>query len=46
MGPDKAQGNAAHHDLIELAVESFTFDACADRLGELPHSGTNYDAWY
>jgi predicted nucleic acid-binding protein len=41
-----AQANAAHDDLMELSLETFGFDPFADRIWELRHSITSYDAWY
>lgn len=41
-----AEANAAHDDLMELSLETFGFDPFADRIWELRHSITSYDAWY
>jgi predicted nucleic acid-binding protein len=41
-----AEANAAHDDLMQLNVELFPFDPFADRIWELRHSVTSYDAWY
>lgn len=41
-----AEANAAHDDLMQLDVELFTFDPFADRVWELRHNVTSYDAWY
>ena len=40
------EGNAAHEDLMQLSVELFSFDPFAERVWELRHSMTSYDAWY
>jgi predicted nucleic acid-binding protein len=41
-----AEANAAHDDLMQLNVELFSFDPFAERVWELRHSVTSYDAWY
>lgn len=41
-----AEANAAHDDLMQLNMELFPFDPFADRIWELRHSVTSYDAWY
>lgn len=41
-----AEANAAHNDLMELNLETFGFDPFADRIWDLRHSITSYDAWY
>lgn len=41
-----AEANAAHDDLMQLDVELFTFDPFAERIWELRHTVTSYDAWY
>jgi predicted nucleic acid-binding protein len=41
-----AEANAAHDDLMHLDVELFPFDPFADRVWELRHIMTSYDAWY
>ncbi len=41
-----AEANAAFHDLMQLNIELYTFDPFADRIWELHHSVTSYDAWY
>lgn len=41
-----AEANAAHEDLMQLDMELFTFDPFADRIWELRHTVTSYDAWY
>jgi predicted nucleic acid-binding protein len=40
------EANAAHEDLMQLDMELFSFDPFADRIWELRHSVTSYDAWY
>lgn len=41
-----AEANAAFHDLMQLNIELYSFDPFADRIWELHHSVTSYDAWY
>lgn len=41
-----AEANAARDDLMELNLETFGFDPFADRIWDLRHSITSYDAWY
>lgn len=41
-----AEANAAFHDLMQLRIELYAFDPFADRIWELHHSVTSYDAWY
>lgn len=40
------EANAAHDDLMQLNLEQFAFDLFADRIWELRHTLTSYDAWY
>jgi predicted nucleic acid-binding protein len=40
------EANAAYEDLIELPVELYSFDPFSDRVWELRHTVTSYDAWY
>jgi predicted nucleic acid-binding protein len=40
------EANAAHEDLTQLSLELFSFDPFADRVWELRHTITSYDAWY
>jgi len=40
------EANAAHADLMALELELFPFDPFADRVWELRHNVTGYDAWY
>ena len=41
-----AEANAAYEDLIQLNMETFSFDPFAERIWELRHNLTSYDAWY
>jgi len=41
-----AEANAAHDDLMQLNLELFSFDPFAERIWELRHTVTSYDAWY
>lgn len=41
-----AEASAAQADLMQLHVELFAFDPFADRVWELRHGVTSYDAWY
>jgi len=36
----------AHDDLMQLDIDSFSFEPFADRIWELRHNVTSYDAWY
>jgi predicted nucleic acid-binding protein len=40
------EANAAHDDLMELDIDLFPFEPFADRIWELRHNVTSYDAWY
>jgi predicted nucleic acid-binding protein len=40
------EANAAHEDLMQLEMELYAFDLFADRIWELRHNVTSYDAWY
>ena len=40
------EANAAYEDLVQLNVELFSFDPFSDRIWELRHTVTCYDAWY
>ena len=40
------EANAAQDDLMELDIDLFTFEPFADRIWELRHNVTSYDAWY
>jgi predicted nucleic acid-binding protein len=41
-----AEAVAAHEDLMELNLELFSFEPFAERVWELRHTITSYDAWY
>jgi predicted nucleic acid-binding protein len=41
-----AEANGAHDDLMQLNLELFSFDPFAERIWELRHTVTSYDAWY
>jgi predicted nucleic acid-binding protein len=41
-----ADANAAHHDHLQLDLELYAFAPVADRVWELRHTLTSYDAWY
>ena len=41
-----SEANAAHEDLMRLHLEQFPFDPFADRVWQLRHTVTSYDAWY
>lgn len=41
-----ATANGAFDDLMQLNIELFSFDPFSDRIWELRHSVTGYDAWY
>lgn len=36
----------AHHDLLSLRLELFSYSVCAERVWELRSTVTAYDAWY
>lgn len=40
------EANASVGDLLELQIELFPFADFADRVWELRHTVTSYDAWY
>jgi predicted nucleic acid-binding protein len=40
------EANAAHDDLMQLDMELFPFEPFAERIWELRHNMTSYDAWY
>lgn len=40
------EANAAQDDLMHLHLELFPFEPFGDRIWELRHSVTSYDAWY
>ena len=41
-----AEANAAHEDLMQLNIELFSCEPFAERIWELRHTLTSYDAWY
>jgi predicted nucleic acid-binding protein len=41
-----AEAGAAFDDLMQLELELFPFDPFAERIWELRHNLTSYDAWY
>jgi predicted nucleic acid-binding protein len=41
-----SEANAAYDDLMQLDLELFSFEPFADRIWELRHTVTGYDAWY
>lgn len=41
-----AEAIGAHEDLMELNLELFTYEPFAERVWELRHTLTSYDAWY
>jgi len=40
------EANAAQDDLMQLDMELFAFEPFAERIWELRHNMTSYDAWY
>jgi len=38
--------NGAQDDLMQLDIDLFSFEPFADRIWELRHNVTSYDAWY
>jgi predicted nucleic acid-binding protein len=40
------EANAAQEDLMQLDMELFSFEPFAERIWELRHNMTSYDAWY
>jgi predicted nucleic acid-binding protein len=40
------EANAAQEDLMQLDIDLFSFEPFADRIWELRHNVTSYDAWY
>lgn len=42
----RPEANAAHVDLMQLQLELFSFEPFAERIWELRHTLTSYDAWY
>jgi predicted nucleic acid-binding protein len=41
-----AEANGAHEDLMLLDIQLFSFEPFAERVWELRHNLTSYDAWY
>ena len=41
-----AEANGAQEDLTQLEIELFPFEPFSDRIWELRHTVTGYDAWY
>jgi len=41
-----AEATAARDDLMQLDIDLFPFEPFADRIWELRHDVTSYDAWY
>lgn len=41
-----AEANGAQEDLTQLEIEQFPFEPFSDRIWELRHTVTSYDAWY
>lgn len=39
------QASSAHDDLMQLSIELVSFDPFADRVWQLRHTVTSYDAW-
>ena len=44
--PPAGEANAAQDDLMQLDIDLFPFEPFADRIWELRHNVTSYDAWY
>jgi predicted nucleic acid-binding protein len=40
------EANGAQDDLMQLDIDSFSFEPFAERVWELRHNVTSYDAWY
>ena len=40
------EANAAQEDLMDLNIQLFSFEPFAERIWELRHNMTSYDAWY
>lgn len=40
------EANAACDDLMQLNLETYAFEPFADRIWDLRHTVTSYDAWY
>ncbi len=42
----KTEANVAHEELMQLKIELVSFEPLAERVWELRHNLTSYDAWY
>jgi predicted nucleic acid-binding protein len=40
------EANGAQEDLMQLDIDLFSFEPFADRIWELRHNLTSYEAWY
>jgi predicted nucleic acid-binding protein len=40
------EANGAQEDLMQLDIDLFSFEPFADRIWELRHNVTSFDAWY
>ncbi len=40
-----AEANGAYEDLTQLEIEQFPFEPFSDRIWELRHTISSYDAW-
>ncbi len=40
------EANGAQEDLMQLEIDLFSLEPFADRIWELRHNVTSYDAWY
>jgi predicted nucleic acid-binding protein len=41
-----AEANGAHEDLMQLEIELFPYEPFSERIWQLRHTVTSYDAWY
>ena len=41
-----AEASSARNDLMQLDIDLFRFEPFAERIWELRHNVTSYDAWY
>ena len=41
-----SEANAAYEDMLQLSIELLPFEPFAERIWELRHAVTSYDAWY
>ena len=44
--PPASEANAAYEDVLQLNIELQPFEPFAERIWELRHAVTSYDAWY